>query len=48
MVLCAHLLVVKVEQSAFTVRAVHVLCVHDGAAVLLQELLDGLDVLAVA
>ena len=44
----AHLLVVQVEQITVTVRAGHVLSVHDQAAVLLQELLDSLDVLAVA
>ena len=48
MILSAHLFVVKMEQGALTVRAVHELSVHDQAAVLLQELLDGLDVLAVA
>ena len=48
MVLGAHLLVVKVEQSALTIRAGHVLSVHDQAGVLLQELLVSLDVLAVA
>jgi len=48
MVLGAHLLVVQVEQGALTLRAVHVLSVHDQVVILLKELLDGLDGLTVA